>query len=716
MGRYLTKQKPRRPVWTFGDRWFERLRSVIRRARPARLDRRNRRGPVRSTQTWRQVVRGRLVRAGLCFTLWAVGIEARLVYLQVVSHEELTARAEGQQRRSIEAHPKRGEILDRDGRVLAYSVDGDAIYAVPNQISDPPGTASALCSALGCSDERRASLESRLSRSSLFEYVGRQVPPDIAHRVADSNLAGVGFLPENRRYYPNAELAAHVLGYVGIDNQGLSGIESTYDDEIRGRPGKILVQTDARGRAFSRVERPPTAGATIELTIDTYLQHIAERELERAVLEHRADAGVIVVLDPHTGETLAMANWPTFNPNTFAAAPSTARRNRAIQDIYEPGSTFKLVTASAALEEGVVTRTELFNVSAGSMSVGRSRVFDMAVHREPLTFDEIIVKSSNIGAIMVGLRLGPERMSRYIRRFGFGQALARDLPGQGSGIVHPPTDLDNERAMASVSMGYAISVTPLQMAAAVSAVANGGEFVEPRVVRAVIRNGIRAEPPVRIIRRAISSGTASELTRIMERVVEEGTARSAKIPGYRVAGKTGTSEKIVNGRYSHTDHNASFVGFVPSRRPALTILVMIDTPRSGPYTGGRVAAPVFQRVAEEALWHLAIPHTVNPAPPLLIEASTTPRLVPVGARLTNPAVALLPRPRSESDRRLMPDLRGLSARQAIEALVPFQVTAHLEGDGFVTHHEPVTGTTVERGTTARLWMERRRLEATEGDQ
>ena len=711
----MTKPKPKHQAWTFGASWLERLRAVIRRARPARPDRRNRRGRGRTAQTWRQVVRGRLLTAGLCFAVWAVGIEARLVYLQVASYDELTARAEGQQRRSIEAHPKRGEILDRDGRVLAYSVDGDAIYAVPNQIADTVSATSDLCVALDCSDEMRANLESRLSRSSLFEYVQRQVSPDLAHRVAELNLAGVGFLPENRRYYPNAELAAHVLGYVGIDNQGLSGIESTYDDEIRGRPGRILVQTDARGRAFSRVERPPTAGATLELTIDTQLQHIAERELEQAVLEHRADAGAIVVLDPHTGETLAMANWPTFNPNAFADASSAARRNRAIQDTYEPGSTFKLVTASAALEEGVVTRDERFDVSAGSLRVGRTSVTDMSVHREPLTFDEVIIKSSNVGATMVGLRLGPERLSRYIRRFGFGQALARDLPGQGSGIVHPPADLDNEREMASVSIGYAVSVTPLQMAVAASAVANGGELVEPRLVRAVIRNGIRAETPVRTIRRAISSETASELTRIMERVAEEGTARSAQVPGYRVAGKTGTAEKLVNGSYSNTDHIASFVGFVPSRRPALTILVMIDTPRGGRSTGGSVAAPVFRRVAEEALRHLAIPPTVNPAPPLLIDVPATPRLMPVAARRVMPP-ALSSSTRSGPDRRLMPDLRGMSARQAIEALTPLRMTARLEGDGIVTRHEPTAGSTVERGATARLWMERRRTLAAEGGQ
>ena len=691
---------------TFGASCLAWLRRVSVRWRLTPQDHGSRRGRGRSVQAWRQVVRGRLLAAGLCFGLWAVGIEARLVYLQVVSHEELTARAEGQQRRSIEAHPKRGEILDRGGRVLAYSVDGDAIYAVPNQISDPVQTTSDLCSALNCSDEMRSDLESRLARSSLFEYVRRQVPPDVAQQVAELDLTGVGFLPENRRYYPNAELAAHVLGYVGIDNQGLSGIESTYDDEITGRPGRILVQTDARGRAFSRLERPPTAGATLELTIDTHLQHIAERELARAVREHRADSGAVVVLDPHTGDTLAMANWPTFNPNAFADSTSMARRNRAIQDIYEPGSTFKLVTASAALEEGLVTRNERFDVSAGSIGVGRTRVKDMGVHREPLTFDEVIVKSSNVGAVMVGQRLGPERLSRYVRRFGFGQALARDLPGQGRGIVHPPSDLDNDRELASVSIGYAVSVTPLQMAAAVSAVANGGELVEPRLVRAVIRNGIRAETPVRTIRRAISRETASELTRIMERVAEEGTARSAQIPGYRVAGKTGTTEKLVNGHYSNTAHNASFAGFVPSRRPAMTILVLIDTPRGRSNTGGAVAAPVFQRIAEEALRHLAIPPTVNPLPPLLVEAPTTPRVMPTAARQRTTAVLASSADAMPQDG-LMPDLRGMSARQAIEALSPFRVTAHLEGDGFVTRQEPVPGTAVERSSTARLWMERR---------
>ena len=694
-------------------RWMDRLRSLAGHFRSPRRVRSARRAPKPSAQAWRQIVRGRLVVAGLVFAFWALGIESRLVYLQVISHDELTDRADGQQRDSIEAHPKRGEILDRDGRVLAYSVDGDAIYAVPNQIDDAVATVTSLCRALECSSDMRADLEERFHRSSYFEYVRRQAPPDMAHRVAELDLPGIGFLPENRRYYPNGKLGAHVVGYVGIDNQGLSGIESTYDTEITGRSGMILVQTDARGRAFSRLERFPTAGATLELTIDTHLQHIAERELASAVREHRADAGTVVMLSPRTGEVLAMANWPTFNPNAFAESTGSARRNRAIQDVYEPGSTFKLVTASAALEEGVARRDELFDVSAGSIRVGNSRVPDMAVYREPLSFDQVFVKSSNVGAILVGLRLGPERMSRYIRRFGFGQALARDLPGQGSGIVHPPSALESERELASVSMGYAVSVTPLQMATAVSAVANGGELVEPRLVRAVIRNGIRAEIPVRTIRRAITRETAVELTRIMELVAEQGTAKAAQVPGYRVAGKTGTSEKLIDGRYSNTDHNASFVGFVPSRRPELTILVVIDTPRGGRYTGGAVAAPVFRRIAEAALRHLAIPSTVDPLPPLLEEATAPPtRVTPASVRLRVPVVDASMAANAANG--VMPDLRGMSARQALNTLRPFRVRAQVEGDGFVWRHDPAPGTAVDQGVIAKLWMDRRVLE-TAGD-
>lgn len=669
---------------------------------------------MRSSQAWRQRVKNRLVVAGLVFGVWAVGIEARLVFLQVVEHERLVGRAERQQRDSINVAPKRGEILDRQGRVLAYSVDGDAIVAAPVSIAgaDVAETATKLCEVLDCSEQRRGELQSNLSGSGQFAYVERQASPDLVRRVDALNLTGISTVLENRRYYPNRELAAHVLGYVGVDNQGLGGIESTYDQEIKGEPGLILFQVDARKRDFNRLEQPPTAGATLELTIDTHLQHIAERELERTVREHAAAAGTVVMLAPASGEVLALANWPTFNPNSFSEYKQTDRRNRAIQDIYEPGSTFKLVTAAAALQEGVVSRDERFDVSAGEMQFGSRRIHDTSVHTEPLSFDEVIVKSSNVGAIMVGLRLGPDRLSRYIRGFGFGEALALDLPGQGRGIVHPPSALNSDSEMASVSMGYAVSVTPLQMAAAVNAVANGGDLTQTKLVRSVIRDGVREDVPVHTIRQVVSSETANQLTQIMERVVEEGTGRQAQLSGYRVAGKTGTSAKLIKvaGKnvYSKTDYYASFAGFVPSERPAITILVMIDTPRTGGvYYGGLVAAPTFRRIAEDALRYLAIPPPVNPVAPIVIDPVATPNITP--AQFSSSEQGKTNSARTPvTVNGAMPDVVGMSARQATETIAALRGTVHLSGNGFVIRQEPSAGTVVERGFVARLWMARSR--------
>ena len=383
--------------------------------------------------------------------------------------------------------------------------------------------------------------------------------------------------------------------------------------------------------------------------------------------------------------------------------PASARRNRAIQDIYEPGSTFKLVTTSAALEEGVARRDELFDVSAGVIRVGGSEFSDM--HRYGvLSLDDVIVKSSNVGAIKIGLRLGPERLSRYVRRFGFGESLSRDLPGESPGIVHKPATL-GDGGVASISIGYSVAVTPLQMAAAASAVANGGELLEPRAVRAVIHDGVREETPRRVIRRAISAETAAELTSIMEAVVERGTGRAARLSGYTVAGKTGTTEKLIDGRYSNVDHNASFVGFVPSREPALTILVMIDTPRGGAFTGGGVAAPVFRRIAEAALRHLAVPPTVNPNPPILVRPAVAPRVARVSTRPRSRAV-LTQTDGASPEHGLMPDLRGMSAREALGKLGPLRLSARLEGNGFVVNQEPGPGVPVDRGTTAMLDLER----------
>ena len=658
-----------------------------------------------SANAWRTTLKRRLVVAAAVLLAWSAAIEARLVYLQVFQHDELLSRAERQQMRTVAAPAKRGEILDRAGRVLAYSVDAESIYAVPTEIDDPGKAADALCDALDdCAPKERQVLAERIRKGRSFVYVRRQASPDQARRVSELQLEGVGFMKENRRFYPNKELAAHLLGYVGLDNSGLGGIEATYDSLIKGRAGTVLIQTDARRHAFSRTEKLPTAGATLELTIDQYLQHIVERELKVGVEENRAASGSAVVMDPATGEILALANVPTFNPNSFRQFPEAQRRNRAIQDLYEPGSTFKIVTASGALEQNLVHPDDLINVAGGSIRFG-SRVIHDTHDYGVLSFTDVIVKSSNVGAIRVGLKLGPERLSAYVKRFGFGRASSRDFPGESPGIVWDASKL-TDSALASVSMGYQVGVTPLQMAAAVSAVANGGELIEPRVVRAVVRDGKRLQVPRRVVRRAITASAAAEMTAMMEGVVERGTATFAQIPGYTIAGKTGTANKLVGGRYSSSEYNASFVGFVPSRKPAFTIVVVIDSPR-GPngHFGGPVSAPIFQRIADAALRQRGIGQSINPPPPLLVarrddegeEATSGPGEAPAIVTLAGS---------SQGSASLFPDLRGLGARDALRSLTRLGLTARMHGDGVVVQQSPAAGGLIERGSQATLWLKR----------
>jgi cell division protein FtsI (penicillin-binding protein 3) len=655
--------------------------------------------------SWRGTLKRRLTVAAAGFVLWTAAIEGRLVYLQVVRHADLAARAERQQMRTVTAPAKRGEILDRRGRVLAYSVDAESIYAVPSDIEQPQKAVAAICAALDdCTAKEREQLLERFGRQRAFVYVRRQVMPEQARRVKALDLEGIGFMKENRRFYPNKELAAHVLGYVGIDSTGLHGIEATYDNLIKGKPGTVLVQTDARRHAFSRLEKPPTTGASLELTLDEYLQHIAERELKAGVSEFRASSGSAVITDPYTGEILALANYPTFNPNAFRQASESARRNRAVQDLYEPGSTFKIVTAGAALEEKMIRSSDSIDVSAGMIRFG-GRVINDDHRYRVLSFEDVIVKSSNVGAIKVGLKLGPERLGLYVNRFGFGRPSSPDFPAESAGIVWDPARL-NDSALASVSMGYQVGVTPLQMAAAVSSVANGGELLEPRVVRAVIRDGKRIPVPRKVLRRTVSAGTAAELTRIMEAVVERGTATQAQLPGYTVAGKTGTAKKLVHGSYlGHSNYNASFVGFVPSRKPVYTIIVLIDSPHARSYYGGAVAAPVWQRIADAALRHSGVPPTLNTPPPVLRARRDEPHAVHTSVVLPPPSSIGVMGP---VDIRVpgVPDLRGLSARDAIRALAKLGLTARVHGTGIVSEQKPEPGTPLDGRTSCELWLER----------
>jgi cell division protein FtsI (penicillin-binding protein 3) len=650
----------------------------------------------------RAMVKRRIAFTAIAIGLWATAIEARLVYLQVIDRGDLVDRAERQQMRTRPLPAKRGDILDRRGRVLATSVDADSIYAIPSALGDQQEAVTRLCGALGdCTAKERQELADRLKRQRNFAYVRRQVSPDEAKRIATLNLDGVGFMPESRRFYPNRELAAHLLGFVGIDNKGLGGLESAYDSQIRGKEGQVLVHTDARRHAFSRFERPPTSGSTIELTIDEYLQHVAERELRAGIAEHRAEGGSAIVIDPRTGEILAMANEPTFNPNVYRDFAETTRRNRAVQDLYEPGSTFKVVTASAAIEEKVLPIDALIDTNPGIIRIG-NRVVDEYQHHnyQTLSFTDVIVKSSNVGAIKIGFRVGTDRLSRYVDRYGFGRPVSPDFPGENPGIVWS-ADKWTESALASVSMGYQIGVTPLQMIAAFSSVANGGEYVEPRVVRAVYRDGRRYAVHPKVLRRTIEPNTAATLISIMEEVVKRGTAKLADIPGYTVAGKTGTASKLINGHYAASENNVSFAGFVPSRDPAVAIIVVLDAPHAGGSSGGVVSAPIFKRIAESALRYLGVPPTINPAPPVLVARRDDPGPQPTAALAEPPVVNLV-----ADGPGTLPDLRGMSAREATRTLVKLGLTARLAGDGFVVTQDPQPGAPVEEGGVCRLTLAR----------
>jgi cell division protein FtsI (penicillin-binding protein 3) len=656
---------------------------------------------------WRATLRSRLLIYACVLAAWTVGIEARLLYLQVYQHGDIMARANRQQLRAVKTPAKRGEIFDRRGRVLAYSVDVDTVAADPSDMHDPDAVAALVCGTLDdCDAQQRQLMAERLRRKGQqFVYLARRVSPDEARRVRALGLPGLLFYKESRRYYPNKELGAHVLGYVGLDNIGLAGLESAYDARIRGREGRMLVQADARQQAmYSREERPPTAGDALELTVDQYLQHIAERELRAGVDESNAAGGTAIIMQPATGDILALANWPTFNPNDFSQVDAAVRRNRAIQELYEPGSTFKIVTASAALEEQVIVPGDLVDCSPGFIAFpGRPPIRD--VHRYGLLpFTDVIVKSSNVGAIRVGTKLGPERLGRYISRFGFGQPIAPDFRGESPGIVWNPARL-GPSALASVSMGYQVGVTPIQMAAAVSSIANGGRLVEPRVVRAFIRNGHRDTVAPKVLRRAVTAETAATLTDIMEAVVDRGTGTAARIDGYPIAGKTGTAAKLVNGRYSRSDYNASFVGFVPSRKPAFTIIVVIDSPHGRGYYGGTIAAPVFQRIAEAALRHMGVPPTLNAPPPVLVARHDEDREAmaahPVSAA-ERPATAP-----THLQPGVMPDLRGLGAREALRTLTRLGLTARITGRGLVTEHTPLPGMTFAIGDVSIVKLGRR---------
>ncbi len=544
----------------------------------------------------------------------------RLFFIQIIQHQHLTTLALKQQERTVQIQPARGNIYDRHGQPLALNRHVTSFFAVPAEVSRPVQTARQLGALLGISPQR---LSRRFKSKKAFVWIKRKVSDDVAARVEKLNCPGIKSLQETKRVYPEGSLASHVLGFVGLDNQGLAGIELTYDRMIRGEQGWVRINRDAKGRqvpASARIYKAPEPGKDIYLTIDKVVQHIAEEALAQGMEKCQAQHGSVVVINPTTGEILAMANKPDFDPNRFNQFSAAARRNRAITDVYEPGSTFKIVTASAALEEGVLRENSIIDCGEGKGVFHGTIIRDHEPHGK-LTFRDVIVFSSNVGAVKIGMRLGGDKLFSYTRHFGFGKPTGVELPGEAQGLLQPLKAWKTWKAI-STPFGQGVAVTTLQMAMAVAAVANNGRLMRPRLVEE-IRNGdglvvLKSKPEAR--RQVISAATARKVRSFLYDVVQRGTGEDAAIPLYQVAGKTGTAQKPrKNGRgYDPVYHVGSFIGFFPADHPQVLVSVVIDSPKTVQW-GGLVAGPIFKHVGEQVLAYLGIP----PGPEKVVTLAAT---------------------------------------------------------------------------------------------
>jgi len=552
-------------------------------------------------------MRRRILGIFLLLFLSLGGVAAKLFFLQIQQGDRLTEGATKQYQRRLPILSRRGTIYDRTGRELAVSLQVASVFAQPAAIEDPADAAERLAPIL---DQPAKEIQARLTSDKPFVWLQRHLDPPQAEAISDLNLRGIGLFPESRRYYPRQELAAHVLGLVGLDDRGLEGLEYQYDDLLGGQPQFVVAQQDALGRIIFRQEesRPQAPIFDLTLTIDEVIQYIAERELARAVERSRAKAGTAIVMDPSTGEILALANQPTYDPNTYRKANSAARRNRAVTDAFEPGSSFKVILLAGALEEGVVRPGDQFHGENGAIEVSGVTIRDHEKYGW-LTVRQILTQSSNVGAIKIGQKLGKSLYYHYISGFGFGSLTGMDLPGETPGLMRRPRGW-SALSLSVLSLGQEISVTPVQIATAFSAVANGGNLVRPHVVRGLraVDGSLQRQVEPVMIRRVISSETARTLLDMMRGVVEEGTGKEAALEEYSVAGKTGTAQKLdpATGRYSHQKVVASFVGAVPAERPRLVILVLIDEPETLRW-GGSIAAPTFREIARDALKYLQVP-------------------------------------------------------------------------------------------------------------
>ena len=632
-------------------------------------------------------IRFRIYLIALFFLVGLGIILARAYQLQVLKRDEYAALARAGYKGTVKLLPKRGTIYDRQGRELAVSIEVESVYAHPNLVENTSLAARQLSQALGLNQKE---VLNRLRSERSFVWIKRKTSPDEVKSVRALDLEGVGFTTETRRFYPDREIGAHLIGFAGADNQGLEGLEREYDSILKGPEHTLVQMRDARRRPFytSQITYLESDMKSLVLTIDKDIQYRAQQALTTAVEKNKADSGQCIILNPRTGEILAMAVVPSFNPNVFWEYQPDQWRNRAITDCYEPGSTIKAFLAAAALDEGCVSPQDIFYCEEGEFELGNQTIHDTK-ELGWLTVSDIIAFSSNIGAVKIGQKLGYEKFSAYLRDFGFASKTGIGLTGERSGFVRPLKET-KEIDQATAYYGHGMDASSLQIAVAMAAIANGGKLMRPYVVKAVKDQSGRIieETKPRVIRRVISSRTSQQVTEILEGVVtEEGTGALAAISGYRVAGKTGTSQKVdpETKTYSKKDCVASFVGFVPADDPELVILVMVDEPKPITY-GGPVAGPAFQEVGAWTLNHLRVPPHIRLAETQAGSGSPKEETTMSGSHSKA-------RPEYSG---LLPDFAGQSMREVLRKGRALGLEVVLDGTGLAVEQTPRAGTPLEK--------------------
>ncbi|MGB5350790.1 MAG: penicillin-binding protein [Polyangiales bacterium] len=654
--------------------------------------------------------RARIALLGVCVAAVAALVLVRAFHLQIASGDRLREMAEGQHLRELRVSPRRGAIYDRHGAELAVSADVESVYANPRRLKameqEPRSVARRISKILDLDPEV---LLKRLSANRYFVWIERRVTPNEAAQIRALDIPGLELTTEARRYYPNRHLAAHLLGFADIDGRGIEGVELAYEDRLRGWDRRVEAIRDRRGQvvfADDMEDDRSMQGQSVVLTIDKAIQHIAERELALGVRTFEARGGSVVVMDPSSGEILALANYPPFNPNEPSKHPTAHRRNRAVVDRFEPGSTIKPFTMAAALASGAVKSNQSINCENGVTRIAGRTLHDAHPY-EWLTPTQILAYSSNIGIAKIALDLGKKNLYRGLRRFGFGEPTGLGVPGETAGILRHYRrwyDID----AATVSFGQGMSVTNVQLATAMSAIANGGRLMQPMLVRRLLDgHGVTVEEHTPRVRRQVVPQRVAKLVGQMLTAVTEpgGTAIEAGVDGYLVAGKTGTAQKAdyVHGGYAKDKWLASFIGFAPAERPAVVISVVIDEPVIAHY-GGTVAGPVFRRIAEVTLRHMGVAPEGRPA---VLAQKKKQIVVAEGA----------PAPEEEAVEKgqsAVPDVRSLPLRQAVIALHAQSLVAEVTGSGVVVDQEPSPGKAVAHGAVVRIKLERPRFE-TEAD-